>query len=69
MEIECETCGRDDVELTEVRKRIYYCRRHLPLFTQHWEVDPTRDAPELEQTSVGGSWPDHSLNRESTQDS
>ena len=38
---ECETCGRDDVDLTLVRQNTYYCNRHLPLFTQHWTIDPT----------------------------
>lgn len=37
---ECECCGRDDVELTLVRKNTWYCNHHLQLFTKNWSISP-----------------------------
>lgn len=46
--IECETCGRDDVELTQVRRKVWYCKSHIGLFTQHWAINPNLEPFEEE---------------------
>ena len=45
---ECDTCGRDDLELVEVRRGVYFCHKHLPLFEREHVVDPNREPPGFE---------------------
>lgn len=37
---QCECCGREDVDLVLVRVNTYYCKYHLKLFTDNWDINP-----------------------------